>query len=373
MDVPLFDLAAQNAAADVSEVVENVIRSGQYILGDEVASFEAAVRQRLGADVWPCAVASGTDALVIALRVLGVGESPERQFVLVPALTFVATGQAVARVGATPLFVDVDNATFNIDVASAAHAIERVGRTSIAAIVGVDLFGEPFDRLLYDLGFPVVEDAAQAFGAFRVRPCSEVGAASASSPVAFSFFPTKPLGGVGDGGMVVFATAEQANRAAMLRHHGCRTKNYAELLGYNSRLDALQAAVLKKKLPFVRKWQQRRCGIAQEYRRVLALRGGPGVSCQLVSPGTAAALFAVRFVNQDKRDRAAARLRSAGIACGVYYPHSVPDQPAFFARSRAVNCPVARALCGQLLCVPCHDQMTDAQVEYVGNVLATFS
>ncbi|HZT10261.1 MAG TPA: DegT/DnrJ/EryC1/StrS family aminotransferase, partial [Actinomycetota bacterium] len=241
MAIPLTDVRAQYAPLldELKDRIAEVLDSGSFILGPEVKAFEEEAARFLGAGD-AVGVANGTDALVIVLDALGVGPGDE---VICPAFTFYATAESIARRGATPVFADIDPATMNLDVASVAGKITERTR----AIMPVHLFGRvaPLAELA-GLGVPIVEDAAQAFGAEGI---ATTGVAS-----TFSFFPTKNLFALGDGGLVAVTDTELGDTIRMLRFHGSRAKKEFEYVGYNSRLDALQAAMLRVLLPRVDAW-----------------------------------------------------------------------------------------------------------------------
>jgi dTDP-4-amino-4,6-dideoxygalactose transaminase len=242
--IPLVDVKAQYAPLipALKEAFARTLESGRFIFGPEVEAFEREAAEYLGVEQ-AVGVANGTDALVLVLDALGIGAGDE---VVCPAFTFFATAEAIARRGATPVFAEIDPATLKLDPADVERRI--TGRTK--ALMPVHLFGRPAPvEELQRFGLPVVEDAAQAFGA----PGIATGIAS-----TFSFFPTKNLFALGDGGLVAVGAAELADRIRMLRFHGSRTKKEFEYVGYNSRLDALQASMLRDFLPHVDGWNRLR-------------------------------------------------------------------------------------------------------------------
>jgi dTDP-4-amino-4,6-dideoxygalactose transaminase len=252
-------------------------------------------------------VANGTDALVLVLDALGIGPGDE---VVCPAFTFFATAEAIARRGATPVFADIDPGTLNLDPADVARRVSERTR----AILAVHLFGRPCPVEGFPAGIPVIEDAAQAFGAARV---GSLGVAA-----TFSFFPTKNLFGLGDGGLVAASDPDLAERVRMLRFHGSRDKKDFELVGYNSRLDELQAAVLRLFLPRLDGWNRARREAAALYAEL-----GLGELCGLPEdePGHVYHMYVVR---SSARDRIAAALHQAGIGSASYYARPLHLQPA---------------------------------------------
>lgn len=313
MSIPHVDVKAQYAPLrdEVLSRLTAVVDSGRFILGPEVTAFEREAADYLGARQ-TLGVANGTDALVLVLDALDVGEGDE---VICPAFTFYATAEAIARLGATPVFCDIDPVTLNLDPAEVAS---RVGERT-KAIIAVHLFGRP--ALLDELpeGVPVVEDAAQAFGA------SLGGERVGSLGVAgtFSFFPTKNLFGLGDGGLVSTSDEALAERLRLLRFHGSRDKERFEAVGYNSRLDELQAAVLRLFLAQLDGWNAARREAAARYAEL-----GLGEVCELPSdePGHVYHMFVVR---SPQRDAVAEGLRATGIGCATYYTTPLHLQPVF--------------------------------------------
>lgn len=353
--IPLVDLVAQyrSIQPEIDAAVQRVLASGHFILGPEVAALEEEVSAYLGV-THAIGVASGTDALVIALRALDIGPGDE---VIVPAYTFFATAGAVLLVGATPVFAEIDPRTYCLDVADAARRITP--RTK--ALIPVHLYGHPADmdavlELAREHGLKVIEDNAQAFGAtYHGRKTGGLGDVG-----CLSFFPTKNLGAYGDGGMLVTRDAALAERMRMLRTHGWKTKYYPEMLGYNSRLDALQAAILRAKLPHLDEWNARRRQLAGEYSRRLS-ELGIGVPYEAEAARHVYHLYVIRL---QARDRVQRRLKEAGIAAEVYYP-----QPPYLAEPcrslgyRPGNFPEAGRASRELLAIPLYPEMTPGQVE----------
>ncbi|HWJ44218.1 MAG TPA: DegT/DnrJ/EryC1/StrS family aminotransferase [Gaiellaceae bacterium] len=307
--IPLVDVKAQYEPLlpRIREAVDGVLASGEFILGPNVGAFEREAADYLGVRD-SIGVANGTDALVLVLDALGVGTGDE---VICPAFTFYATAEAIARRGATPVFAEVDAATMNLDVEDVAARV--TARTK--AIIAVHLFGRPAHVAdLARLGVPVIEDAAQAFGS------PEIGRTGIAS--TFSFYPTKNLFALGDGGLVSTDDPELAERVRMLRFHGSRDKVDFELVGYNSRLDELQAAVLRIFLAELDRWVALRREAAARYAEL-----GLGAACDLPEdePGHAYHLFVCR---SPERDRVRAALKDAGIGSAVYYTTPLHRQPA---------------------------------------------
>jgi len=307
--IPLVDVRAQYEPLlpRIREVIDGVLASGEFILGPNVAAFEREAAAYLDVPE-TVGVANGTDALVLVLDALGIGSGDE---VICPAFTFYATAEAIARSGATPVFADIDPATMNLEPEDVAARITE--RTK--AVLAVHLFGRPAPLgEISSIGVPVIEDAAQAFGSPDV---ARTGVAS-----TFSFYPTKNLFCLGDGGLVALNDVELAERIRMLRFHGSRDKIDFELLGYNSRLDELQAAVLRVFLAELDRWVDLRREAAARYAEL-----GLGVACELPEdePGHVYHLFVCR---SSERERIRAALQKENIGSAVYYSTPLHLQPA---------------------------------------------
>ena len=364
--VPLVDLAAQFADIE-EEVVPDLLRvleTGAFIGGPEVAAFEAEYAAFLGTG--HCVgVANGTDALELALRAVGVQAGGE---VILPANTFIATAEAVARLGARPVLADVDPEHLLIDPDRVAEAVGP--RTQ--AIVPVHLFGQtaPVERIIplaLDGGAAVVEDAAQAQGASRHgRAAGSLGHAAATS-----FYPGKNLGAAGDAGAVATQDPGIAAEVRLLAAHGSREKYVHLRVGVNSRLDALQAVVLRAKLRRLSEWNARRRAAAARYTHLLA--GIPGIALPHSMPGNDDVwhLYVVRCLEPGRRDAALDALHAAGIGAGVHYPVPVHLTQAFAHLGYGPGSfPVAEAAAGQILTLPIHPHLTLEQQEFVAEVLA---
>jgi dTDP-4-amino-4,6-dideoxygalactose transaminase len=307
--IPLVDVKAQYAPLipELEARFSAVLESGRFIFGPEVEAFEHEAALYLGVP-HAIGVANGTDALVLALEALGIRRGDE---VICPSFTFYATAEAIARVGATPVFADVDPATLNVDADDVAERV--TDRTK--AIMPVHLFGRPAPlEELAALGLPLIEDSAQAFGAEGV---AQTGICS-----TFSFFPTKNLFALGDGGLVTSLDEEVAERVRMLRFHGSRDKRTFELVGVNSRLDAIQAAMLRVFLPRLAGWNAARREAAARYAD---LGLGELVELPVDEPGHVYHMYVVRT---PRREEIAHALSAAGIACASYYVTPTHRQPA---------------------------------------------
>jgi dTDP-4-amino-4,6-dideoxygalactose transaminase len=348
-------------AEDVERGFARVLERAAFILGEEVAAFERAFARFSG--LAHCvAVASGTDALELALRALGVGPGDE---VIVPTNSFVATALAVVRAGATPVLVDCDPRFHLIDVA---QAVGRIGPRT-RAIMPVHLYGQvaPMEELeaaAQGARVALVEDAAQAHGATRHgRAAGSFGRAAGTS-----FYPGKNLGAYGDGGAVLTASDEVAARIRALRNYGSEVKYHHPELGFNSRLDTLQAVVLSAKLPHLAAWNEARRGAARRYDTLLA--GVGGVSLPATLPGNEH-VWHLYVVRVPRRDEVLARLAREGIGAGIHYPIPIHLQPAFrHLGHRRGDFPAAEAAADSVLSLPLFPEITAAQQERVVGALA---
>lgn len=362
MKVPLLDLKAQYATIkdDVLRAVSAVLDRQEFIMGAEVGELEhrLAARARCRHGI---ACASGTDALLLSLKALGLRPGDE---VITPSFTFFATAGAVHNAGGTPVFVDIDASSFNLDPAKVEAAITPRTR----AIIAVHLFGQmaPLEQLLAVArphGVELIEDAAQAIGARRRiggewRMAGELGWVG-----TFSFFPSKNLGGYGDGGLMVTQDDALAERLRKLRLHGGAKQYHHEEVGTNSRLDTIQAAVLLAKLPHLEAWSAGRRERAARYTEAFA-----GHS-DIVPPATDAAnehIFHQYTIRAPRRDQLAASLRAAGIGCAVYYPVGLHLQPCFAHLGyRPGALPATEEAMRSVLSLPVYPELTDAQQDAV--------
>jgi len=363
--VPLFDVGAQNAPlqAELRAAAARVLASGRFILGPEVEAFEAETAAFLGVR-HALGVSSGTDALLLALMALEVGPGDE---VVTTPFTFFATAGCIARLGATPVFVDIDPVTFNLDPAGLEAAIGS--RTK--ALVPVHLFGLPaamdaIGAVAARHGVPVVEDAAQAFGASREgRRVGVYGAVG-----CFSFFPSKNLGGFGDGGLVTTEDDALAARMRVLRVHGAEPKYHHAWVGGNFRLDALQAALLRVKLPHVDRWAEARRANARAYAEVFREAGLPRGRLAFPDPQDEAHTFNQYVIRTDRRDALAAELAERGISTAVYYPAPLHLQPCFAGLGVSEgSLPEAERACREVLALPIQAELAPDRVRRVAETV----
>jgi len=344
---------------ELRAALERVLASGHFILGPEVARFEAAFAGYCGTAA-AVGVASGTDALMLALAAAGVGNGDE---VITTTLTSGATATAIARTGATPVLVDVDPVTLNLDVTAVEAAIGPRTR----ALLPVHLYGRPapmarLRSLCLERGLRLIEDCAQAVGA-----TSDAGRAGSVGDLGcFSFYPTKNLGAYGDGGMVVSSAPELINQLRLLRTYGWEPRDFSLTLGFNSRLDELQAALLAVKLEHLEAWNRRRSELAARYGAGLA--HVEGVSAPTPDPGHVWHLYVVRVAH---RDRVRECLTELGVSTGIHYPIPLHRQPAFAEFGEGRSFPNAEAACVEILSLPMYPQLRDDEVDRVVEAVRT--
>ena len=364
--VPFLDLKAQQAriAEDLRRRLDTVLAHCQFILGPEVAELERTLAAFCGA-THCVSVSSGTDALQIALMAEGIGPGDA---VFLPAFTYTATAEVPLLLGATPVFVDVDPATFQIDPAHLAARIAQVraaGRLRPRALIGVDLFGQPAD-------WPALRGIAGAADLFTLDDCAQSFGASlhgerlgrAADATAISFFPSKPLGGYGDGGALFTESAERAALYRSLRTHGEGTTRYEVLrTGMNGRLDTLQAAVLLSKLTVFADELAARERIARVYDSRLG--NAVQIPARVPRSASAWAIYAILLPDSGARDRMQAGLKAAGVPSAIYYPKPLHHQPAYRAAHDGTALPVAEDLSTRIMALPLHPDLTDHDVDRV--------
>lgn len=360
MAVPLLDLKAQHATIrdEVVAALMQVVDQQAFILGDPVAQLECHVAG-LSQVKYAVGCANGTDAILLALRALGVGAGDE---VITTPFTFFATGGAIHNVGARPVFVDIDPRSYNIDPARIGAAITP--RTK--AVIAVDLFGQmaPIEHVAAAAnGLPVIEDAAQSIGASRVIDGKKVMAGEAAAIGTYSFFPSKNLGGYGDGGMMVTQDEALFEALMKLRTHGSRRTYYHEIVGYNSRLDALQAAVLLAKLPHLEGWSAARRRNAAYYDAAFANLAE--VTTPYVDPVNTS-IYNQYTIRVTQRDALQAHLKAQGIGSNVYYPLPLHLQPCFaYLGYTEGQCPEAERAAHEVLSLPIYPELTTQQLDEV--------
>jgi len=363
----MLDLRAQHATIrdEVVAAMMDVVDSQLFILGAPVERLERQVAE-LSHTKFAIGCASGTDALLLALRAIDAGPGSE---VITSPFTFFATGGTIHNVGAKPVFVDIDPRTFNIVPEAAAAA--RTSRTK--AVIPVDLFGQmaPIEQIMTALpGLPVIEDAAQTIGARRSIDGVWRMAGEAATIGTFSFFPSKNLGGYGDGGMMVTQDEGLATRLKRLRMHGGAKEYFHDEVGFNSRLDALQAAVLSAKLPHLAQWSDKRRQNAKFYDAALA--DVPGVTTPYVEPANES-IFNQYTIRVDRRDDLRNHLKSRGIGNAIYYPLPLHLQPCFaYLGYKEGSCPEAESAAREVLSIPIYPELTDAQKNEIVDTIRGF-
>jgi dTDP-4-amino-4,6-dideoxygalactose transaminase len=363
--VPQLDLASQYAAiaGEIREAVDRVLASQHFVLGREGATFEQEIAQLCGV-AYGVGVASGTDALILALRACGVRAGDE---VLLPPFTFVATGSAVSALGAKPVFADIHPNTYNIHPSE----LERRVTPRTRAIVAVHLYGlssdmDPIVAFARSRNLPVIEDNAQAIGAAYKSRCT----GSLGDIACLSFYPTKNLGAYGDAGMVVTNSAEIAARLRTLRNHGQTAKYVSSEPGWNSRLDELQAAILRVKLRHLADWQRARQAHAAEYTRQFSQI--PGVMPPVVPDGYEHA-FHQYTIRVEKRDALQCALNERNIGTSIYYPMPLHLQPLYASIGhKPGDFPHAERAAQEVLSLPMYPELRAEQIARVTGAIGDF-
>jgi dTDP-4-amino-4,6-dideoxygalactose transaminase len=369
MTVPLLDLQAQYAPLrdEILAAITRVADSQRFIMGPEIDALERELARMLAVP-HAIAVSSGTDALLLALMALGIGPGDE---VVTPTYSFFATAGAVVRLGATPVLVDIDPATFNIDAMQAVDAITPRTR----AIMPVHLFGlsadlDPLLEAGYRTGVPIVEDAAQAIGStYKSRPVGGIGAFG-----CFSFFPSKNLGAFGDAGLLTTTDEALATRARLLRTHGMQPKYYHHLVGANFRMDALQAAVLRVKAPHLAAWTEGRRANAARYQTLFRAAGLDRFVTLPVEPPGRRHIFNQFVIRTPERDALKRHLDAQGIGNEIYYPVPFHQQPCFANLGYATGAfPHAERAAAESLAIPIYGELTPAQQDTVVAAIGAFA
>lgn len=365
---PFLDLRAQfeSIRSEVLSAVEHTFESQGFILGPEVAQLESEIAQLTGCK-FAIGCASGSDALLLSLMALGIGSGDE---VITTPFTFGATAGSIARTGARPVFVDIDPKSYNLDP----EQIERAITPRTRAIMPVHLFGWPAEMdairaIAARHRLALVEDAAQAIGSsYHRQPVGSLGEIG-----CFSFFPSKNLGGAGDGGMITTNDSSLADRLRVLRVHGARNKYSYERIGMNSRLDALQAAVLRVKLRHLSQWSEQRRQNAERYAQMIASRGLDR-AVTLPSAGANGTHVYNQFVIRvSSRDALRRHLRSAGIPTEIYYPFPLHLEQAFAYLGYGPNdFPQSERACVEVLALPIYPELTEPQQMLVVEAIADF-
>jgi dTDP-4-amino-4,6-dideoxygalactose transaminase len=366
--VPILDLKAeyQELRSEIDAAVSRVLASGYFVGGPEVEALEAELCQYLGV-AQVISVGSGADALTIALRAMGIGAGDE---VITTPFTFMATLEAIQLVGAKPVLIDIDPRSFNLDPAHLASALGP--RTK--AVLPVHLYGQmaPMKEILafaWQHGLKVLEDAAQAIGArYCIQPDCPSPAGSLGDAGAFSFYPSKNLGAYGDGGFIATNNSDLASEARLLASHGQQGRyHHVRAAGYTSRLDALQAAILRVKLPHLEGWNQRRREIAKAYDQ--------GLKHQVQTPyhsPDGLHVYHQYTLRTPEREALIHHLKSLGISSSIHYPTPAHLQPAYQDLAPKGSLPQAEQAALEVLCLPIYPQMVDKQVDEVIGAIGKF-
>lgn len=382
MKIPVLDLKPQyqQLKAEIDQAIAHVLESTQFVLGPEVKLLESEIANYLGVK-HAIGVNSGTDALIIALRALNIGAGDE---VITTSFSFYATAESISLVGAKPIFVDVEENSFNIDP----NIIKDKITSKTKAIIPVHLYGQPaamtkINIIAQEFGLKVIEDCAQAFGAVYHGDCigcdqschdnqrqkiinKYVGAIGDVG--AFSFYPTKNLGAYGDGGMIVTNDDDIAELSQMLRVHGSKTNYNNELLGYNSRLDSLQACVLRVKLKYINQWNQTRRKIAENYNQLLI--NNPNIITPKVTKGHVFHQYTIR-VTKGKRDELKEYLAKNDIGSMIYYPIPQDQLPVYKHQYKPNS--VTMKLAQEVLSLPIFPELSLDKVAQVAQVINNFN
>ncbi len=359
MSIPFVDLKAQYLSIkdEMDETIAHVLNSTQFIGGQIVKDFELSFAEYIGID--HCvSCANGTDSLELALQALGIGDGDE---VLVPAVTWISTSEAVNNVGAEPIFIDILNDEFTIDP----ELIEERITSKTKAIIPVHLYGLPARmpeilEIANKYKLKVIEDCAQAHGAsIEGKNIGTFG-----DVASFSFYPGKNLGAYGDAGAVVTKNQEVAENIRQLANHGQLSKHDHKIIGRNSRLDTLQAAVLSVKLRHIENWTKQRIAIADRYKELLETVQNP------VTPEGYRHVYHLYVIQSEKRDELMKKMKSEGIGCAIHYPTALPFVEAYSYKNHCQNdFPVATKVTSKILSLPMYAELGKMEIEWIKNVL----
>ena len=395
MKVPLLNLKLQYEPIkdEIRTAIDDVLESQQFIFGPQLESFEREIAQRVQVD-HAIGVSSGTDALLISLMALGIGEG---DLVITSPFTFFSTASSISRMGGTPVFVDIDPLTYTLSPAKVKETLSSMTekeRERVKALMPVHLYGQcadmdPLLSLARDYSLSIIEDAAQALGT-QYAHCDDQGTLTAAGAMGkcgcFSFFPTKNLGGYGEGGMVVTQSSDVAATVRKLRHHGCKSEHeqyHYDRIGINGRLDALQAAILRVKLKYLDRWTEKRRANADTYKKLFeaaALVAPWGDQCTEEKPirlpfvrDNNVHVFHQYVIRAHKRDQLKDFLTESGIGCGIYYPIPLHLQPCFHELGyRKGSLPETEKASSEVLALPIFPEITLEQQEAVVATIARF-
>jgi len=354
--IPMLDLKLQYATLknEIDTAVADVLQNTHFIMGPNVGQFESEVALYLGVK-HAISCNSGTDALHLALRACDIGENDE---VITTPFSFAATAEAIAYVGATPVFVDIDPETYNIST----NAIEVAITSKTKAILPVHIFGQIANmqkivKIAKDNNLKIIEDCAQSFGAeLNKQQTGSFGDAG-----CFSFFPSKNLGCYGDGGLFTTNSDEIAEHFMLLKSHGSKVRNQHEIVGWNSRLDELQAAILRIKLKHIDEFNKNRIAIAKKYNELLL---SASISIPTFEENKSHVFHQYTLLSKN-RDAISEQLKIENIGHAVYYPMPLSEQPAFSSISRAKSLNITQDICSKCISLPIFPEMSDQQIEKV--------
>lgn len=391
MKVPLLDLQAQLSylEKDLIAAVTRVIQSTRYIQGPEVENLEKEIAEYSGA-TYGIGVTSGTDALLISLMGLGIGPGDK---VLTSPYSFFATMGVILRVGAIPVFADIDPISFNIDPQKVAEVLDADTERKIKAIIPVHLYGQcadmaPIMKLAEQYQLPLIEDAAQAIGAeYPMVQNDKVAfkrAGSMGTAGCFSFFPSKNLGGIGDGGMVITQEKTFAEKLILLRNHGAYPKYYHKLVGGNFRLDPIQATALRVKLPYLERWHKQRAENAENYNRLFTDTGlidqqklqiPTSVFASFLQEGNATRnvhIYNQYILRVKRRNELVQWLTKNDIGCEIYYPVPLHKQECLGALAKGIHYPEAEKAADETLALPIYPELTTNMQSYIVEKIVEF-
>jgi dTDP-4-amino-4,6-dideoxygalactose transaminase len=363
--IPLLDLKAQYEGIkhEIKQAIDDVLESGQYIMGPYVDKFEKSIAEFCGVE-YAVGVANGTDALLLTLDALGIGPGDE---VITTPYTFFATAEVISQVGAKPVFIDIEPNSYNMDVTK----IESAITSKTKAIIPVHLYGLPvnMDEILHiskKYNLFVIEDACQAIGAtYKGKRVGSMGTAG-----CFSFFPTKNLGGYGDGGIIVTNDAELARKLKILRVHGSNPKYYHSMIGYNSRLDPIQAAMLQVKLKYIDQWNQTRRNLALKYNE--AFKDLP-VTVPIQETDSCLGVYHLYILRAEARDELLAHLEKNGVSSGLYYPVPLHLQEVYRDLGyKDGDLPESEKASLSTLALPLYPELTSDKQEHIISTVRAF-
>jgi len=367
--IPLLDLEAQHRGLrdEILRAITRVVDSQHFIMGKEVKELEQEIARYTEVS-HGIACASGSDALYLALLAAGIGPGDA---VLTTPFSFFATAGAISRTGAVPVFVDIQPDTFNIDPARLAEAVKMKPR--VKAIIPIHLFGgsadmDPILKIAADCGAIVIEDGGQSIGAeYKGRKAQSLGHVG-----CISFFPSKNLGGFGDGGMCLTSNPALAEKMASLRLHGTTKKYYHPLLGTNSRLDTIQAAVLLVKFPYLDSWSERRAKNAERYRQILGAAALP-ITLPMEAPYQTRHVYNQFVIRGPRRDELKTYLQQHGVGTEVYYPLCLHLQPCYAGLEyQQGSMPESERASREVLALPIHADLTDEDIVYICHLIRSF-